>query len=389
MIKGIIKLHFILILLCGCLNINAQFRFNISGELPVIYDGLEIKINYDNTLLTTHSKDGKFELTGIIKNPIEKVNFTLKQNEKVIEWFSLFIKQGHMQLEILKLDERNPKKYMIFRNFPFIAQQISYDSINKIFNDSLSLLIKLKPSIKSTSYSDFDNNSWEIIYRNLKRKRLVKRIDYFKSNINSYFGLYILRDDIIGDPSTDLEINSDSLLILYDTLNDNLKLTTIGTSILAALNKKNALSLNKILSTFSFNSNEGKLYEIANFRDKKNVLLCFWASWCGPCIKSLPTIKKLATEYANNDLEIISISIDKYESDWLKALEKLKIPWIQTCDIEKYNNGISIEELYDIKYIPQYFLINKEGRLIYHSTQSKDDDEYSVLKKTLKKLFNN
>lgn len=93
------------------------------------------------------------------------------------------------------------------------------------------------------------------------------------------------------------------------------------------------------------------------------------------------------SKYDQRGLSIISVSMDSDESIWLNSIKKYELPWLQTCDISKYVNEISMQQLYNIRYYPQYFLLDKEGRLIYHNVQSNDDDEYSVLKRTLETIF--
>ena len=113
------------------------------------------------------------------------------------------------------------------------------------------------------------------------------------------------------------------------------------------------------------------------------VLVDFWASWCGPCIKGIPLLKRIQNEYKDKDLQVISISIDDSATKWLAAEKKYAMPWLQTCDLPAYTNGKELRSLYALHYIPQYFLLDLQGKLIYHNIQLKDDDEYSLLRQVL------
>ena len=53
----------------------------------------------------------------------------------------------------------------------------------------------------------------------------------------------------------------------------------------------------------------GRQDSLSNYNGKV-LLLDFWATWCGPCIKSLPDLRQLTEELPDDSFEIISISID-------------------------------------------------------------------------------
>lgn len=64
------------------------------------------------------------------------------------------------------------------------------------------------------------------------------------------------------------------------------------------------------------------------------------------------------------------------------------MPWIQTCDIPSYVQDQKLCETFDVNLVPQYFLLDKEGQIIYHSIKSIDlfNDDYKELLDLLKKV---
>lgn len=91
----------------------------------------------------------------------------------------------------------------------------------------------------------------------------------------------------------------------------------------------------------------------------KYVILDFWASWCGPCIKEIPNFKRIHDLYSGKGLQIISISADANENDWLKALTGNNKRWLNDLD----RNG-SIGKLYKVEYYPTIYLIDSEGKIV-------------------------
>src|SRR5438128_4510093 len=68
---------------------------------------------------------------------------------------------------------------------------------------------------------------------------------------------------------------------------------------------------------FSATTLDGRRVSLSDFRGQKNVVVSFWASWCGPCRMEMPGLVKF---YANNhdgasDFEILAVNIDEDPKD--------------------------------------------------------------------------
>ena len=90
---------------------------------------------------------------------------------------------------------------------------------------------------------------------------------------------------------------------------------------------------------------------------KKYLLIDFWASWCGPCRREIPNLKNLYKQYAEKGFQIVSISIDKNESDWQKALKEEGLEWPNFRSQE-------VSDLYRVKSVPTMYLIDSKGVLV-------------------------
>ncbi|GAB3175719.1 TlpA disulfide reductase family protein [Telluribacter humicola] len=134
--------------------------------------------------------------------------------------------------------------------------------------------------------------------------------------------------------------------------------------------KEKALQLQKVAIgnkayNFTLPDSSGTLHSLEEVRKaKKLVLLDFWASWCGPCIAEIPALKRLHESYANQGLEIISISVDNGPKPWLQGLIKHTPAGIQLLADGK-NKTIRAE--YAVHSIPQTFLIDQEGVIRGHN----------------------
>ena len=91
----------------------------------------------------------------------------------------------------------------------------------------------------------------------------------------------------------------------------------------------------------------------------KYVLIDFWASWCGPCRREIPNIKKVYAEFKDKGLQVVGVSIDNSDKAWRKALEEENIDYLQLYDPE----GIT-SKLYNYNGIPFIILISPEGIIL-------------------------
>lgn len=99
----------------------------------------------------------------------------------------------------------------------------------------------------------------------------------------------------------------------------------------------------------------------------KYVLLEFWDTWCGPCIKEIPNLKTIYNKTDKSKFEIIGIVGDNPTTVLEKFANKHGITWPQIID---YSN--KIKEKYGVRGIPATFLIDPEGKIIAKNLRGKE-----------------
>ena len=115
---------------------------------------------------------------------------------------------------------------------------------------------------------------------------------------------------------------------------------------------------------FTLNDPEGNPVTLSSLRGQY-VIVDFWASWCKPCRAGVPDMKKLYAKYHPKGLEIIGVSDDSDHDAWKKAIEQDQTPWIHVVDeFPVENKPARVGSLWGVHYIPSYFLLDKEGKII-------------------------
>jgi len=137
----------------------------------------------------------------------------------------------------------------------------------------------------------------------------------------------------------------------------------------AILKKLNGTSLKSDIDSI-INSNKGKV-----------LYMDCWATWCGPCISEMPNSKRVIDEYKSKDVAFIFICLDSEERNWKSIISKYSLEG-QHFLLSK-NQSNDFREVFGIKGIPHYILIDKKGIISENGTAPP-----SAIKDNLDKLLN-
>jgi len=111
----------------------------------------------------------------------------------------------------------------------------------------------------------------------------------------------------------------------------------------------------------------------------KIVLLDFWATWCAPCVREMPNVKRVYEAFHSQGLEVVGISLDDSISDAKKFIEAHNLPWPQIAEGKGWASAIAKQ--YEVFDIPKTFLIGPDGKLI--EAELHGDKLYQAVAKAL------
>jgi peroxiredoxin len=100
----------------------------------------------------------------------------------------------------------------------------------------------------------------------------------------------------------------------------------------------------------------------------KVIVINFWATWCAPCVKEMPSFETLYRRYRSKGLTLLAISLDKEDSSKVQEfVDKHNLSFPVLLDTE----GVA-EKLYPSFTIPFTYVIDKQGRVVARVDGAKD-----------------
>ncbi|KAA1246608.1 TlpA disulfide reductase family protein [Aquimarina sp. RZ0] len=115
-----------------------------------------------------------------------------------------------------------------------------------------------------------------------------------------------------------------------------------------------------ISPVFEFKDINEKIISLNDLKGKL-VYIDIWATWCLPCIKEIPDLKKMEAYFEGKDIQFVSICKDDTKDRWKKMVEEKELGGIQ---LFASNEKMTFFEDYSVHGIPRFILIDKNGKII-------------------------
>ena len=126
---------------------------------------------------------------------------------------------------------------------------------------------------------------------------------------------------------------------------------------------------------FKLENMKGKQVKLSEFLEKGPVILDFWATWCEPCKKELPTLSKIQDSYKDS-ITVITISCDKpRKKDKAKAyIKSNKFNVVNLFDTKK-----DVQKLFNVTNIPRTLIIAPDSTIIFDHTGYQRGNEKHII----------
>jgi peroxiredoxin len=295
------------------------------------------------------------------------------------------------------------------------ANRKKQDSVSKLITDCNMAIGKSTDSISKAALNKRLTYLWSIKDAGL-REEVRTDLDFAMKHPSSAFCLELVMRSMQRQEGMQFY---DKYLEVYQNFSSEIKASPNGILMAQKLKYFKQSDIGSIAPDFSVKDINGQTLTLSDFREKKYVLLDFWASWCAPCIEDQAYLKKIYKKFNKNDFEIISISRDDDMEKWVKSIEKHKTGvWKQVCIVSDLNNcnnpsviipvgkiemkdtkntfavynlmekQKSVDVNYYVSGIPHYILIDKTG-VIIGKWKGSGELNMNELEEKLDKVFKN
>lgn len=105
---------------------------------------------------------------------------------------------------------------------------------------------------------------------------------------------------------------------------------------------------------------DGSTFELSEYLGRDVVILDFWATWCGPCVRSLPTVSEVAADYRDRGVRFFAVDIGETPDAVRQFLESTSLDLRVVMDVDG-----SISELYRAEAIPHTVIIGSDGKVSF------------------------
>jgi thiol-disulfide isomerase/thioredoxin len=362
-----------LVVIGSLYSFQRSAKYTLTGEFKELPDGTKIELvpggthKNEKAVAETVVKNGKFIFTGHVSSPRM---FIVKIAGEDYSRFRVMVENANIRVTgNVTAKERDGATVHQFRDIKVIGSKAHDEFLGKnSLRERMNVL-----------YEAYHTNNKEVIAqldsaRAKKDTTLQKQVmasdaykqfaneekAFFKTVEDSIKGLILANKDSWWGPFLMLEQLSyftPKEKVIFEQFSKEAKESYYGKIVAADLYPVSYVG-KKAPSLAFVDSLQKPVSFAAIAKGKKYVLIDFWASWCVPCRKAIPALKQFYQEMSSKGVEIISVSTDKKEADWVKANRAEQLPWHSFLD------RAGLADAYNVRAIPAMFLLTGDGKVV-------------------------
>lgn len=236
------------------------------------------------------------------------------------------------------------------------VSNMEFEKYHQLLDGANKRINKLEEQIHFKS--EGEKVTEQIIIDSLKKELSNEIVHFMIEHKNSYVSLSELHSECY---LAFRHLTKEQIKNVYNNLLNELRFTVKGNEIKKYMELPEPPKVGDMAPEIIQVTPSGDTVGLSDFKGKY-VLLDFWSSSCGPCRGEFKWLRKAYDKFSPKGLVILGVSGDNNKKKWVDAIKHDSIFWINISDLKGWQNEAFL--LYDIKRIPDKFLINPDGRII-------------------------
>jgi len=118
---------------------------------------------------------------------------------------------------------------------------------------------------------------------------------------------------------------------------------------------------------------QGDAHQLASYRGKV-VLINFWATWCPPCVKEMPSLQRAWEQLRREHIEVLAVNIGEPAAVVEQFLQQYPVAFPVLLDPE-----LTAATAGKVKGLPTTFVVDPEGQLVYRVMGDREWDDPQIL----------
>lgn len=235
---------------------------------------------------------------------------------------------------------------------------------------------------KNSTYQASDKIKAYLVDLDLGNETDFKALATYKRLVQSYFGAMIergevtqafdeiktiksslIKEGLVPDYTYKVQPGNEDAEKIYEGILSITSDSTLIAGLTEKIEKIRQLQKGMISTSFAYQSIEGATVSLADLKGKY-VYIDVWATWCGPCLREIPALKRLEADYHDASVAFVSISIDEQKDfeKWQTMVAEKELKGIQLFADNSWKSDFV--KAYAIDGIPRFIVIDPEGNIL-------------------------
>jgi len=123
--------------------------------------------------------------------------------------------------------------------------------------------------------------------------------------------------------------------------------------------------------------------EIINIKSYKGkvVVVNFWATWCPPCRKEMPSLQRLYSKVKDKGVEVLAVNVGEDADRVFSFLSNLEPEAEFKALLDKDSKAF---KRWKVRGLPTTFIVNKDGKIVYKAIGGREFDNQNIVDKIIK-----